>query len=131
MGTYQEKLTVKMDPDLMLDVYRVMQQGGYRTVSDLVRTALRHFISESTRKHTPNTLLITLPLRLSQQLHSAHARGLITDVERFAEEAIRHRLHEIVRESREVEEYLNSLPPLESEPASEEEPEEDKETGGD
>lgn len=120
MGTYQEKLTVKIDPDLMLDVYRVMQQGGYRTVSELVRTALRHFISESTRKHTPNTLLITLPQQLSQQLQRAHARGFITDIERFAEEAIRYRLHEVVRESKEVDEFLNSLPPLEEELVPEE-----------
>lgn len=131
MGAYQEKLTVKIDPDLMLDVYRVMQQGGYRTVSELVRTALRHFISESSRKHTPNTLFITLPLHLSQQLMKAHERGLISDVERFAEEAIRQRLHEMVMESREVEEYLNSLPLPEKELPEHEAPEEDKESGGD
>ena len=131
MGTYQEKLTVKIDPDLMLDVYKVMQQDGYRTVSDLVRTALRHFIGERTKKHTPNTLLITLPPQVSQQLRKAQERGFVTAIERFAEEAIRRRLHEVVRESKEVDEFLNSLPPLESEIVQEAPEEESKGRDGD
>ena len=121
MGAYQEKLTVKLDPDLMVEVYRLLHAGGYKTVSELVRTALRHFISEETKKQAPNTLIITLPRHLNDQLDMAVSKEFIGDKERFVEEAVRNYLAQSVERAMAVDSYLNGIMFPEEEEIEEEE----------